>query len=750
MKKSTKTGLGIVAAAALATTGAIVAFAIGSSDDSKRVDLGCNGTFDLGNYVTFNSITDPTCNILKGEHGEKAFIGVAAPGSTTLDDNVVAKDGETYTIAMYVHNNAVSDTDDDRKVDEGRENTIAKNTTVQINMQRREYNGVKNSFYILGSISADNATPKTVTDHTVLYSENGEEFELSYSNARYLSGNGETYPIADANKLFGDGQLVGYNGLDGNLPGCSKFSGWVYVDVTATYKKPSLEITKAVKNLNHENEKFADKTTAKSGDKLEYRIVATNNGDAMTKVNLLDSFGEGADKYVKYEKGSAVIHWQECDANHQNCQKKEQGISDLFTTQVTELLDLNAKSNFYITYNATVADGVDQLCQKTTIENTITAFNKNGNSWTKTSEDNAIVQIDGKECHEGHRIDKFAQLATDNIDDESTWHDDGSLRAKRGENVRFRIRFYNTGDTDLPEVKLRDPLAGTGFVLDNSKTPYFVRKSSNGAISKTEVKDIENIALGTVAQHETIYFYLEAYVPANTTKETLVCEDKQLTNYAYGSYKNSDKETVTDEVVIITADDCSEDEKNPDHKIEKYVQIKGGNEFKTSITAKAGDTVRYQIKFKNTGDTTIEKYVLKDKLNDNLTYVKNSTTVLRNGNEVKKSDGITEGGIEIGDYAPGEEAIIYFYATVKTVLPNKCEDTNIPNVATGYYNNDQSTRKNTNEATVTVNKVVCDTPETPNTPPEMPKTGAASMLGLVLSIAGASTAAAYYINSRKK
>ncbi len=737
MKKSTKTGLGIVAAAALATTGAIVAFAIGSSNDSERVSLGCRGTYDLGNYVTFNSITDPSCNVFKNEIGEKEFTHLSEAGKDAWRDDYIVEDGKTYTIRMYVHNNAVSDENDDGIVDEGKESTIAKNTTVRIDAQRGDYDGHNNSYYLLGNISADNAKPKTVYDHTYMYSANGEEFDFEYSNARFIAGTGQEYKL-DGAKLFSkSGVQVGYAGdaegkLDGNMPGCSKFSGWVYVDVTAHYKKPQLEISKAVKNLNDEKPAFKETVKARSGNVLEYRIVAQNNGQAAIKVNLMDSFASDADKYVKYQAGSARIFYN-------GSSEDGDPISDLFTTTPTDLLTLEPGANFYITYKATVADGLDDICGKITVKNVITAFNQNSNGWTKTAEDDAFVEIDGKECHEGFEFDKYAQLASDDINDASSWHNDGSLRAKRGENVRFRIRFANTGDTDLENVKLRDPISGTGFVLDDTKTPYYIFTSNS---KKVEVKDINNIVIDKVQKHETVYFYLEAYVPANNTKETLVCEDTKLTNVVYGSHKNSDTELSTDETVIIIADDCDE-EKHPDYKIEKFVQLEGGKVFSTRVEAKAGDKVRYQLKFKNTGDTTLKKFVLVDKLNENLDYVEGSTSILRNGEETKKGDGITKEGIEIGDYEPNEEAIIYFYATVKTALPNVCEPTLIPNVATGYYNDDQTTRKTTNEVDVYIEKLVCDAPE-------LPKTGASSMLGLIVSMAGASTAAAYYINSRKK
>ena len=302
----------------------------------------------------------------------------------------------------------------------------------------------------------------------------------------------------------------------------------------------------------------------------------------------------------------------------------------------------------------------------------------------------------------------------------------------------------------MKDVALRDPLEGTGFTLDTSKKITLSRVNSDGKSGGiVAIDSLDNIKVGDVAEGQTVILIFEAYVPTNDSKETLVCKDKTLYNYAYAKFSNKE-EKKTDEAVIITADDCSEDEKHPGYSIEKFVQVKGDKKFYKKVTTKAGETVRYQIKFKNTGDTTLERVVISDTLDARLTYVKGSTTVLRNGKEQKiESDEITTKGVVIGDYKAGEEAIVYFYATVKTSLADDCNAAVIPNKATGKYNNDDSTRKTTDQVNVEVPGKVCEEPETPKEP-ELPKTGAANVFGIIAGIASASTAAAYYINSRKK
>jgi LPXTG-motif cell wall-anchored protein len=134
-----------------------------------------------------------------------------------------------------------------------------------------------------------------------------------------------------------------------------------------------------------------------------------------------------------------------------------------------------------------------------------------------------------------------------------------------------------------------------------------------------------------------------------------------------------------------------------------------------------------------------------------LTYVKGSTVLYNkaNTNGNKLADGIvSDKGVNIGDYAAGAEATVYFYATVNSSLKDKCEDTTLRNVVEGKYdNNDKTIEKDT--ADVKVNGIDCSEPEEPEEP-ELPKTGADSMLGSIIVISGTVTAAGYYIISRKK
>ena len=174
------------------------------------------------------------------------------------------------------------------------------------------------------------------------------------------------------------------------------------------------------------------------------------------------------------------------------------------------------------------------------------------------------------------------------------------------------------------------------------------------------------------------------------------------------------------------------------------VQIKGTDSWSENVTIKANDTVRYRIQFKNTGDTTLENVVISDKLPAGLNYVKGSTVLYNAENTDGKTmgDEVVNGGLNIGSVAAGSEATIYFYATADSSFADDCQSSKLTNIARGKYNNDDNTSKE-DTADVTVEGMVCDVPEYPNT-------GAESNLGAIVATAMLASAAAGYIVSRKK
>lgn len=149
----------------------------------------------------------------------------------------------------------------------------------------------------------------------------------------------------------------------------------------------------------------------------------------------------------------------------------------------------------------------------------------------------------------------------------------------------------------------------------------------------------------------------------------------------------------------------------PGVSIDKTVRVKGTQNWATSITAKAGESVQYMIEYKNTGNSEEKAVVIADKLPTGVSYVAGTTKLANdaapNGNNV--ADGIVGGGISVGDYAPGANAFVMFEATLPSEDKLACGDNLLRNIATAqpagmnyYYNT----------ADVTVHRD-CQPPKTP-------------------------------------
>ncbi len=118
----------------------------------------------------------------------------------------------------------------------------------------------------------------------------------------------------------------------------------------------------------------------------------------------------------------------------------------------------------------------------------------------------------------------------------------------------------------------------------------------------------------------------------------------------------------------------------PGVSIDKQVRVKGQTEWKTSNTAKPGETLEYQIAYKNIGNSVQEEVLIRDNLPPKMKYVKGSTK-LKNSNGVKSvADGVTTTGIIVGNYAPGGAAYVLFEVKVPAKSELQCGVTEFRNV----------------------------------------------------------------------
>ena len=691
MNKIAKAGIGIAAVAAVAATGALVSFAWGPSRTTYTLEKPAT-------KVTFNSITNNNKEV-----GDERYFVSASPytGDASKNhwtDNTEVENGKEYVVRMYVHNNAASNL-----------NLTAKDVKAYVVLPTTTGTEIT----VSGKITSSNADPVSVWDETTFKSKNGEKFNLAYvdGTAKYYNNAG-TFKLGTS-VFTNSGQLLGYSKMDGNIPGCIQYSGYLTFHVKAQFAaKPALEIQKEVKLLGTDT--WSEQIKAKAGDTVRYRIQVKNTGNTqLQNVHVFDVLPKG----LTYVKGSTTV------ANATN--PKGIAVSDnIVTDNGINIGTYGAGANAWIYFNATVDKSVSEECGNTILRN---IAQTSAGSSTGTKEDTADVIVDGKTCKDGFTIDKKVKNAA------GEYVETANLKA--GETAHYRIEFKNTGDNELKNVVLKDTLP--------SKMTYVKGSTKIGSTAAGDgIVSGEGLNIGNVAAGKSVYIYFDAKVNAGVGED---CADATLTNIVEGKYNNDDKTSKTDTAVVkVDGKECKDG-----FIINKMVQAEGGKEWSENVTVKAGDKVRYRIQFKNTGETTLKNVVIRDLLPSNMTYVKGSTILYNSANTNGKTlaDGIvsTE-GINIGDYAKGAEATIYFYATVNASLKDNCNDSTLTNTVKGKYNNDSKTEKS-DTADVTVPGKDCKEP-TPT--PYLPETGAGEIISGVLGLAAVSTAAGYYIISRKK
>jgi len=724
MNKIMKAGAAVAAVAAVAT-GALVISALGSND---REVYTMNQPADK---VTFNSITDNPM-IMDGYtmHGDERWFVEASPytgnaADLSWSDETYVENGKEYVVHMYVHNDAASNL-----------NLVAEDVTAHVGLPTE----AASSITIMGDIYSSNARPNTVSDGTTFVSADGKDFKLEYVSGSAMftncdeSSRNEADKACTASRSFNlsddiisdSGVLLGYNEMDGKIPGCIAYAGWVSFHVKAQFnEEPDYTIEKLAKIKDSGADWSHEVRDAKDGDTIVYSLHFTNTGNTnLYSVNIRDNLPSD----LEYVKGSTVIR----TPNHAD------GVVDTSDAIITEagvyIGDFAPGSDAYVIFESYVKEGVDDECMDTEITNKVEAnasTTPDGKTRFESKEDIATVFVDGRVCTESYELDKMVRLEND-----TEWSE--TVKAKAGEKVYYRIRFFNTGELDLNNVVLSDKMPE--HMTNISEVKYGPVSAGDAELKIGEGFFGDGLNIGTVKAGETYAVYFHA-----TVDESLAgaCESAELKNVVTGKYNNDDSSIKTDDAIVyVDAQVCTEE--NPNFIIDKMVQIKGSDKWSENVTVKANETVRYRIQFKNTGNTKLENVVISDTLPAGINYVAGSTVLHDAANADGKTvgDELVNGGLNIGSVEAGSEATIYFYATVDNSFADDCNSSKHTNIARGKYNNDNNTSKE-DSADVTVTGIVCDVPE-------YPQTGAEGKLGNIIAAAMLVSSAAGYIISRKK
>lgn len=169
-------------------------------------------------YITFNSITD---NPYVGD--ERTFLDAKDLATGVYHDSNAVTDNEELMLAVYFHNNAAANL-----------NLVAHNTKVRFALP----SGAGTSQQVIGFISADNANPGTVSDTTDFTSSQPFTLEYETGSARLRTNALNDVALNDS-IVTGSGAQIGYNAINGDIPGCSEYSGWVTIKVRVHVQAPA-------------------------------------------------------------------------------------------------------------------------------------------------------------------------------------------------------------------------------------------------------------------------------------------------------------------------------------------------------------------------------------------------------------------------------------------------------------------------------------------------------------------------------
>lgn len=231
----------------------------------------------LGDTITFNSISDNSA-LGEGKDGnEKNFVAAREYNDTDTShkwqaDDITVEDGKEYVIRMYVHNNSPKGT-----------KAIAKETRVFFNIP----NDSGTQLRITGFLNSSNAIPSEYWDSVVLNSSNGKSFHLEPvggSAAIDNKGVGKNDGAALDNDIWGgttgntDGVLIGYDSLNGEIPGCFEYDSIVTARVKVIYDY-SYTVNTKVRLADVSDKTWKKSVDAKIGDKVEFQIEYKNTSD---------------------------------------------------------------------------------------------------------------------------------------------------------------------------------------------------------------------------------------------------------------------------------------------------------------------------------------------------------------------------------------------------------------------------------------------------------------------------------------
>ena len=176
----------------------------------------------LGDTIMFNTISDIVMGEEKNFVGARIYDGINRGEDNIWGENLINVDKEQeYIVRIYCHNNSPNGT-----------SAIAENVEATFIIPQQ----AGKTIVVYGEFRSSNATPSLYWDSVVFTSNKRFHFEYVEGSALLENnGIGANGGITLSDDIVNDWTKIGYDDLDGNIPGCYQYSSYVTMRIKAVF-----------------------------------------------------------------------------------------------------------------------------------------------------------------------------------------------------------------------------------------------------------------------------------------------------------------------------------------------------------------------------------------------------------------------------------------------------------------------------------------------------------------------------------
>jgi uncharacterized repeat protein (TIGR01451 family) len=417
---------------------------------------------------------------------ERAFFDVRKQENTNTDayDDVlhnVSQGSHKLVMRTYIHNGA-----NQSKNASGE--SIAKNTKVRIDLPQGASTALRARSYVSISNPAQ-GYPAEVTDTT-------EMVDSGAFSIGYVPGSAKVYNAAHpggaqlSDAVVGAGAQIGYDQMNGNLPGCFEFQ--TFVEITVEVKTSDSQIEKVVKSASAPS--YGEMTTVKPGEKVQWRLKYANIGQTpQENVRLYDSLPA----HLKVDPGSVRWIYKGDNGVDQDVKMSD---TDLFAKQV-DFGTWNKNTFFYLRFDTT-ALGDFEGCE-VDLTNQLRA---NSKQEPTEKRDNASVKIVKENCNPTNPVFSCDLLKAEKVEGTRTVNYTVNASAAGGATINNYV--FDFGDKEAAFTTDKNTASHT-YAPEKGNGPFATRVKVNVAVgNETKVAEGDQCAAAI------------SFTPPNTPPET--------------------------------------------------------------------------------------------------------------------------------------------------------------------------------------------------------------------------------------